>query len=366
VEIIEYDNLVKDYNESINNILRGFKPKFDFLEMWVPDSDHSKSILNLFDAGLMAGEDKISLLINSKSLEKIDYQMIKEEVQKMGTLNIRAHKKGELFEISYGENEYQSENRQKSKVSLEGYSAIYKEKLISLIKEPQYEGSVQEVNDGGILVRSNHEGMSLFAEVDPEKAIIRNISFAGVTNDVYRGLLEGLCQIIDRLPIQEASEHGVIKLEYMIRDQKMEKPVPGLITPFNMPEEFQVVNKLLKSLFQTFCDKTKYQRKNNYYDSKINNDWKIKNDEERKEALVNCLNDFNKKKNQKYKINLSDFKKGIKAFLSISGDILQNQKPPLLREVEEYLQINLEKKIEVYHEEYQDLNKKRIIGRFKK
>ncbi|MDC0253309.1 hypothetical protein OAK75_00325 [Bacteriovoracales bacterium] len=365
MNIVSYESLVRDYNESINNILRGFKPKYEYLEMWVPDSDPYKSILNLFDAAQIAGEEKICLHVGKESLESIDCKNLKAEVEKLGALKVSKNDDGEIFELFYGSSDYQNELKTREKLVLSDYNELYRDGLLGLADSPTYEGSVQEVNKGGVLIRSNMDGMSLFTEVDPEKTIIRNVSYAGVNNNVYRGLLEGLCRIIDGLPIQEASDHGVIKLEYKLRDSSKTSSVPGIVTLFNMPDEFQKVNSMVRSLLSIFREKVGYNKTKNFYDHGPSKDWRALSQDERIKTLIDCIKNFRSGFcDKKYKIELTDLQKGVKVYVSTSGDVLTGEKPILLREFEDYLQKNVDTRLELYHEEIKDLNKKRITGRF--
>ena len=45
-----YEDLLTDYDHSIENKLRGFRQTFEMLDLWVPDEDHEKRILNLIES----------------------------------------------------------------------------------------------------------------------------------------------------------------------------------------------------------------------------------------------------------------------------------------------------------------------------
>ena len=47
--IIDYKNLISQYDENLLSKLRGFGEE-EFLKFWVPDSEKLKSIYNLIDA----------------------------------------------------------------------------------------------------------------------------------------------------------------------------------------------------------------------------------------------------------------------------------------------------------------------------
>tara|TARA_Y100000588_G_scaffold217066_1_gene230938 strand:- start:2394 stop:2714 length:321 start_codon:yes stop_codon:yes gene_type:complete len=71
-----YEDLLKDYEHSIENKLRGFRQSFEMLDLWVPDEDHEKSILNLIESVQISGIQKFSIALNDNILEKIDIEAL--------------------------------------------------------------------------------------------------------------------------------------------------------------------------------------------------------------------------------------------------------------------------------------------------
>ena len=46
------------------------------LDLWVPDEDHEKSILNLIESVQISGIQKFSIALNDNILEKIDIEAL--------------------------------------------------------------------------------------------------------------------------------------------------------------------------------------------------------------------------------------------------------------------------------------------------
>ena len=67
-----YEDLLTDYENNIDNKLRGFRQSFEMLDMWVPDEDHEKSILNLIESVQISGKEEFSIFLGKAILQKID------------------------------------------------------------------------------------------------------------------------------------------------------------------------------------------------------------------------------------------------------------------------------------------------------
>jgi hypothetical protein len=65
---------------------------------------------------------------------------------------------------------------------------------------------------------------------------------------VYRPLLDRFASLLLRRPLQEGSEHGVIRLERALRDPRGLPPVKGVVTPENSDSLFLVPLTLIREL----------------------------------------------------------------------------------------------------------------------
>ena len=95
--IIDYKNLINQYDENLLSKLRGFGEQ-EFLKFWVPDSEKLKSIYNLIDA-LVESQTYNAELINldlaeeeEKDLEKLLNIAINKIEKNKLTININKKK----------------------------------------------------------------------------------------------------------------------------------------------------------------------------------------------------------------------------------------------------------------------------------
>ena len=62
---LNYETLVKAFEEALVTKLRGHGAEAEYLEMWVPDEDPVKSILNMVEAAEAFGRDEIAIEVSS-------------------------------------------------------------------------------------------------------------------------------------------------------------------------------------------------------------------------------------------------------------------------------------------------------------
>ena len=74
----DYEVLLTDYVNSIENKLRGFRQSFDMLDLWVPDEDHEKSILNLIESVQISGVNKFSIFLTENILKEIETKTLEK------------------------------------------------------------------------------------------------------------------------------------------------------------------------------------------------------------------------------------------------------------------------------------------------
>ncbi len=67
-EVLDYEALVRAFETALVTKLRGHGAEAEYLEMWVPDEDPVKSILNMVEAAEAYGREGISIRVGPKTL----------------------------------------------------------------------------------------------------------------------------------------------------------------------------------------------------------------------------------------------------------------------------------------------------------
>jgi hypothetical protein len=86
---VDYDELIKNYWDALFNKLRNFTAGPAFLETWVHDEDHTRSILGLFEAADGAGEDLLTLKIGRETSQAINLSELETELSPLGSVEIQ-------------------------------------------------------------------------------------------------------------------------------------------------------------------------------------------------------------------------------------------------------------------------------------
>ena len=79
--VINYDSLVRNYWDNLNDKLRGFSSsdKFEFLETWVPDENHVDSVSEIIHCATDYDVLPITIRISKTTFEKIDTEKIRKQ-----------------------------------------------------------------------------------------------------------------------------------------------------------------------------------------------------------------------------------------------------------------------------------------------
>ena len=100
--VIDYEQLVRAYRESLTTVLRGFSAGADFLDMWVPDDDHHKSILNLIESAESAGVEQVSIRVGAETLKGLDLGKLERMTAQLATIRAKPDGDGVILEIHCG------------------------------------------------------------------------------------------------------------------------------------------------------------------------------------------------------------------------------------------------------------------------
>ena len=83
MEVLDYERLVADFETKLVTQLRKFGTDAEYLEMWVPDENPVKSILNMVEAAEAFGQNEIIVQIASNTMPP---ERVMELVAKIGDL----------------------------------------------------------------------------------------------------------------------------------------------------------------------------------------------------------------------------------------------------------------------------------------
>jgi hypothetical protein len=86
---LAYENLVEDFNRRLLTQLRGHAAEADYLEMWVPDEDPVKSIVNMVEAAAAYGRAELSVSVAATTLPRERHAALAAALGALGRVEIR-------------------------------------------------------------------------------------------------------------------------------------------------------------------------------------------------------------------------------------------------------------------------------------
>lgn len=273
--VIDYEDLIQEYHSSLNNVLRGFRPKYEFLEFWVPDENAARSVKNLVESAMTHGQKSLTLFFSKSLLGEMDFDGLETSLKSFGEVDRVDAPEGSTLYLNRTLSKVNGKERVKG-----GVPSRYVVKLEELAKELAHMGAILEGGDD-VLIRATREGINLFASVGPEDHVVHRARFSGASEGTLAALLEATCRVIEGLPMQEVSDHALMKVEGLLRDRQAERPVQGIVNIFNYPPLFEVVSDLLKGLYAMYQSKAGYKREENAYWRLTSEEWATASQEQK-------------------------------------------------------------------------------------
>jgi len=97
---LNYEVLVRAFEDALVTKLRGHGAEADYLEMWVPDEDPVKSILNMIEAAEAYGRDGIAIEVSADTLTDTQVNELLSVLSDIGSARVTAQAGGRLIEVT--------------------------------------------------------------------------------------------------------------------------------------------------------------------------------------------------------------------------------------------------------------------------
>jgi len=143
-----------------------------------------------------------------------------------------------------------------------------------------------------------HNDCLLTISVNTDTHIIENAKFSITNEDKYKnGLMTAFISVIIGLPILEAQDHSVLRLENILRNKNKQHTVQGLLMPTNACELFDIPLFLIRGLYSKYCKANSYTPFVNTYQVKEVPEWIKTNHRDREILLHQKISEFCDKNN---------------------------------------------------------------------
>jgi hypothetical protein len=94
---IEYNDLLKKYDEILISTSRGFDTKHDFLESWVPNLDLNQSVSDLLNSAVDYSIKELEIIFNNEEIKSLKLDFLKKKFLNLGKINLINNKLTFLF-----------------------------------------------------------------------------------------------------------------------------------------------------------------------------------------------------------------------------------------------------------------------------
>lgn len=138
---------------------------------------------------------------------------------------------------------------------------------------------------------SSFDGCKLRVCVDTSINTIK-IATTKCGNNFYKqGIMNAFCELIVGMPILEARDHGVLRLENMLRENIVH-PIKGIIMPGNSCELFEIPTNLIRAIYNQYMEDQNYHPLVNAYRPKEIDVWKSLDIKEREKIVFEKIKNF--------------------------------------------------------------------------
>lgn len=374
---INYHKIITQFNLDLINKLRQHGSEKDYLRLWVPNENFSKSFDSLVESVKASKFNKVEIEVNKKYLSiseknsiQLDYKLLKiienETVYifNLDDLNKVDKKKNivdRLVTKSSSNNKsfkYQNDSRSKKnikkindflKFSYKKYSSDYENifENFSISSEIKIKKKIFLISKKKILLIFSEEEEFIHLNIQDDDLVFKGVSI------IFTRLFKGE-------NLHTVGENGSARIIQYLKS-KLNLETSGILLLSNMGPHIFFINNIFHYLLVNF--RVPFHKKINY----VPDDWLKLSDKKKMMFLSTNLNFFLKK--QSLKINTITVDKiennlnhqPIKVYVSFNNFLTSQKKSLLIAKLEKFYKEIISSLMQVYIQEKSDLNKIRRL-----
>ena len=358
-----YNTIYNNYKNNLLNKLRAFGDNED-LALWVANENITISVLNLIDA---LEQKKFEIEFDKNSFKNINRQFLKKKLFNEGNVIFdsvknkiifsRQNKIGKISLPKYvkkkAKNKRENQNKIIGKIQL-----IKKDYLINLKKFKINSQKVSKINSSSSLIKLEYTDnkCNINLSINPSNNyVIDSNFFVKKKNETLNKFGNLFSNLIIGLPLDEAKDHLLIKIELLLRPEKI-KDKRGIILKNSAGEIFIYFQKMINNLYNQYTEITKVKFGINFFDYKIPENW-IKCPEKIKISKIKKnLEIFNRDNCKKTPLKLEKIINSNRLFFSLDNSYSNNFDNSFFMKLEKFLISRMKIKFEVYYVNRKDEN----------
>ena len=291
---VKYEKLAAAYQHALVNVLRGHTAGDDYLELWVPDEDPVKSILNMIEAAQLAKRDTVAIEVSSHTIGAEQMRRLNELAAAFGDVSVTSRPTRHLIEMSELQRSRSDTPRQRTGLhqlanvasivpgideklridetqgdTLDYEVAPFLAGVVAAVRNDQsHEGQVSEAADQACASATSQFGQLAIA-ADLQTHIIVAARHHGFVRGARRTIANVVCGLIEGRTVQDASDHGGLLAIHDLFDKAGRPKVSGILLPSNAGHAFVDTVALLHRVCASYFEQIGATSTTNYFESPI-------------------------------------------------------------------------------------------------
>jgi NifU-like protein involved in Fe-S cluster formation len=379
-EPIDYDRVWADYLRALVGTLRSFSSGIAGLELWVPNEDPLISFRHLLDAALAGGMREIAVRFGPASragLSAEDLQavagrygeVVVDEAGDSVTVSVTALTAPAFAAAPVARDEPRPAAEKKPRaisnhVAQPASRDVYAAALLRAAQAPCHQVAAEVLDDHAKIAAADRvtvtaccDGVQLQLDIDRVTHIIAAAHFSGTPAPPICGLLESFCALITGLPLLEAAQHGVLRLEAALRDPTAPPPVPGIILPQAAHPRFALPTALIRDVLAVYRARTGYAELRAPYHLAPAPAWLAAPPAERHARLAAAIAAAGEPQ-----VIVTAIEHDVRVVLALPEELSSNARQSLLMRLERVIKRDVDPRLEIHAEERKDRNKLRRLA----
>lgn len=344
---IQYEAAVAEFEEGLLNALRGHAAATECLELWVPDEDPVRSILNMAESAEAFGQPTIAVALRRTTLPSGRDEELVQVLSELGHVQLEPLADGVVVTIS----------NLGAASALDHVHDSLRNGIQRQLGAIAHEGALPD--GSGLSISASDGPATLTALVDAGHTIVA-ARHAGARTPVERAVLEALCVAIEGVPVQDAGDHGPIRALAALRDSGEARPVQGILLPANADPAFVPAVHLAQRLRDAWRAQTGVPYAYNEFDRPPSSVWLGMSAGERLERVSREVAAAGIGAEV---LRMDDDLHGqpVRVVVTFADTVTARDKPDLMRALERALKASVEGKLQLYHEQRKDENEIRRL-----
>jgi hypothetical protein len=384
---VKYETLVRAYEQALVDVLRHHSAGEAYLELWVPDEDPVKSILNMIEAAQAAGRDGLAVEVSSRTLSSEQTARLELLAARYGAVTVVPA--GTSYMISVADlrsgpaepAEHATNVPARSpaaKVAVAGgthnsedapLAEIIPALAPSLVPDQAgltHEGQLAET-ENLVLVRVESGQGALAVLADPHTHLIVAARHDSFSSEQRRLVAEMTCRTIEARTVQDAGEHGALLALHRMHGLAGRQPLRGILLPRNGGTAFVVITKMLRELRRRYADAAGIPAAVNVFEPAPSARWQSLPAAEKMRDVQVEIDKFAQARRlsigvvRAERIEKDLTGHDLRVVISIDTEHSVADKPAMMRALERQLKAAVEDRLQLYLDPLKDRNKIRRL-----